>query len=218
MEIASALAGTQPAATTRKAATTISSDFDTFLKMLTAQIQNQDPLNPIDSADYAVQLATFSSVEQQTKTNQLLENLSGQFDMMGMAQLAGWVGNEARFAGSASFDGAPITLSPDPPAVADRAVLVVSDPRGTVVGREDIPVSSAPYDWLGAGITGSVLPSGHYSFSLESYSGDQLISIAPVESYARITEVQGGTGGNRLILAGGITVSADQITALRSGS
>ena len=49
----------------------ISSDFNTFLRMLTVQMQNQDPLNPIDSADYAVQLATFSGVEQQVRTNQL---------------------------------------------------------------------------------------------------------------------------------------------------
>ena len=43
----------------------LSSDFETFLRMLTTQLQNQDPLNPVDSADFAVQLATFSSVEQQ---------------------------------------------------------------------------------------------------------------------------------------------------------
>ena len=76
----------------------ISADFDTFLKMLTTQMQNQDPLNPIDSADYAVQLATFSGVEQQMKTNQLLDDLASQFGVMGMSQLAAWVGQEARAA------------------------------------------------------------------------------------------------------------------------
>ena len=38
----------------------ISADFETFLKMLTVQMQNQDPLNPVDSSDYATQLATFT--------------------------------------------------------------------------------------------------------------------------------------------------------------
>jgi flagellar basal-body rod modification protein FlgD len=55
----------------------ISSDFNTFLRMLTVQMQNQDPLDPIDSADFAVQLATFSGVEQQVRTNELLGQLSG---------------------------------------------------------------------------------------------------------------------------------------------
>ena len=54
----------------------ISSDFETFLKMLTVQMQNQDPLNPVDSSDYAVQLATFSGVEQQAQTNDLLKGLT----------------------------------------------------------------------------------------------------------------------------------------------
>lgn len=54
----------------------LTSDFDTFLRMLTVQMQNQDPLDPVDSADYAVQLATFSGVEQQVRTNELLTELS----------------------------------------------------------------------------------------------------------------------------------------------
>ncbi|MEY5038566.1 MAG: flagellar basal body rod modification protein, partial [Pseudomonadota bacterium] len=62
-------AGTTSAApTTTSNKALISSDFDTFLKMLTAQMQNQDPLNPMDSTDYATQLATFSGVEQQART------------------------------------------------------------------------------------------------------------------------------------------------------
>ena len=40
-------------------------DFETFLKMLTTQIRNQDPLNPMEGSEFAVQLATFSGVEQQ---------------------------------------------------------------------------------------------------------------------------------------------------------
>jgi len=58
--------------TVATSAETVSSDFDTFLKMMTAQVQNQDPLNPIDSADYAVQLATFSSVYRRNKLNGLV--------------------------------------------------------------------------------------------------------------------------------------------------
>ena len=92
----------------------ISSDFNTFLRMLTVQMKNQDPLDPIDSADYAVQLATFSGVEQQVKTNDLLAALSGQMAISGLAEMAGWVGREARAAMPGSFDGSPITISPSP--------------------------------------------------------------------------------------------------------
>jgi len=193
----------------------ITSDYDTFLKMLTTQMQNQDPLDPIDSADYATQLATFSGVEQQTRTNQLLEGLSSQFGMMGMAQLAGWVGQEARAAVPVYLGDAPVTLSPSPAATADRAVLVVTDSRGNLVSREDVPVSDAPYLWLGADAKGDPLPRGTYGLTLESYAGDTLVSTNPVQSYARILEAQSGPTGTTLLLAGGVKVAATDITALR---
>lgn len=53
-------------------------DFETFLKMLTTQIRNQDPLNPMEGSDFAVQLATFSGVEQQVQTNDLLQKMTDQ--------------------------------------------------------------------------------------------------------------------------------------------
>lgn len=66
----------------------IISDFDTFLRMLTVQMQNQDPLNPVDSTDYATQLATFSQVEQAVLTNDLLKSLTTQLTSSGLADMA----------------------------------------------------------------------------------------------------------------------------------
>ncbi len=205
----------QTATKAKPAAPGITSDYNTFLRMLTTQLQNQDPLNPIDSADYAVQLATFSGVEQQTRTNQLLESLNGQFGMMGMAQLAAWVGQEARAAVPVWLDDTAVTLSPEPAKTADRAVLVVRDATGQLVSREDLPASSDPYQWLGADAAGDPLPRGLYDLTLESYAGDQLIATAPVQSYARIIEAQTGQKGTTLLLAGGVEVAASDVTALR---
>lgn len=90
---------------TKTDGTKISTDYQMFLKMLTAQMKNQDPLNPIDSTDYATQLATFSGVEQQVKTNDLLTSLTGQLGVSGMGQLASWVGMEARAAVAVPYQG-----------------------------------------------------------------------------------------------------------------
>src|SRR5690606_25523957 len=103
-----------PGQATPKQGTLIDSDFETFLVMLTTQMQNQDPLNPIQSSDYAAQLATFSGVEQQVKTNTLLESLSTQLGLSGMAQMAAWVGMEARVTAPVLFEGTPLTLYPAP--------------------------------------------------------------------------------------------------------
>jgi flagellar basal-body rod modification protein FlgD len=194
----------------------ISSDFDTFLRMLTVQMQNQDPLNPIDSADYAVQLATFSGVEQQVRTNQLLADLQGRFQQMGMAEMASWIGKEARSDAPVLYEGTPVTLSPNPAVGANRAVLAVRDASGNLVSREEIPVSDAPYQWLGAGVDGSPLPSGVYSITLESLNGETVISSSPVEHYSRVAEVRTGTAGTTLLLEGGIEVASTRVTALRS--
>lgn len=197
------------------AQSTISSDFNTFLRMLTVQMQNQDPLNPIDSTDYAVQLATFSGVEQQVRTNQLLADMQGRFQQLGMAEMASWIGKEARSAAAVAYDGTPVTLSPNPAVGANRAVLVVKDAQGNLVSREEIPVSAEPYQWLGAGADGAPLPPGTYSIDLESLNGETVIDSRAVEHYARVIEAKGGSSGTSLVLEGGVEVLASQVTALR---
>lgn len=193
----------------------LSTDFTMFLNMLTTQLKNQDPLNPMDSAEYSSQLAAFSSVEQQSKTNSLLTELGAQFSLLGMSQLAGWVGQEARADAPVWYSGTPVTIAPNPAQRADRVVLVVRNASGGVVSREDLPVSTATYQWLGADAAGDPLPEGQYSLSLENYSNDQLLGESPVESYRRILEARGGPAGTMLVLEGGIEVPATSITALR---
>lgn len=204
-------------ATTTKPGTAIASDFTTFLKMLTTQMQNQDPLNPIDSTDYATQLATFSGVEQQVQTNNLLSALSSQFGLMGMAQLAGWVGQEARSTAPVWMDGGAVTVFPDIAATATRAVLVVRDANGDTVAREEMPPDSASFEWTGRDVTGATLPVGAYSLSVENWNGDTQINTTEVETYGRIIEARNTPDGISLILEGGISVPALQVTALRAG-
>jgi flagellar basal-body rod modification protein FlgD len=194
----------------------ITSDFDTFLRMLTVQMQNQDPLNPIESADYAVQLATFSGVEQQVRTNQLLAEMTARFQQIGMAEMASWIGKEARSDAPVTFDGSPVTLSPNPAVGATEAVLVVRDAQGRLIAREQVPVSAEPYLWLGADATGMPLPPGQYRLSLESRTGERVIATTPMEHYALVIEARGSPEGTKLVLDGGVEVAASQVTALRT--
>lgn len=210
--IATAPASTAPAA---GPSARISSDFDTFLRMLTVQMQNQDPLNPVDSADYAVQLATFSGVEQQVRTNQLLADMQSRFLQSGFAEVAGWIGKEARSPAPVKFDGSPIILSPSPAAGTTEADLVVRDMQGRLIAREAIPVSTAPYSWLGADATGTPLPPGTYQLELESRRDEAVLSVSPMQHYARVIEVRGSQDGATLVLQGGFEVPVTQVTALR---
>lgn len=193
----------------------LSSDFQTFLTMLTAQARYQDPMEPIDSTEYAAQLAQFSMVEQQVQTNDLLTALFGQNTTSGIAGLAAWVGMEARAIMPAHFDGSPITISPNPASVSDEVVLVVQDAAGTEVQRVTLPVSAEPYEWQGLDDDGAPLAEGTYHFTVESYAEGERILSEPAEVYATITEAQVQGGDTILILEGGQAIPATGVTALR---
>src|SRR6056297_1531512 len=79
---------------------------DTFLRLLTAQLRNQDPLSPMEGTAFAQQLATFSNVEQQIKTGQRLEEIAESLSHTRFTDAAGLVGREVSVAvTSARFDG-----------------------------------------------------------------------------------------------------------------
>lgn len=196
----------------------LSSDFDTFLKMLTAQMQNQDPLNPIESADFAVQLATFSNVEQQVQTNDLLNRLIDQSGMQTMSQMSGWIGQEVRVASKADYEGAPVTISPAPVSTANTAELVIRNVSGQVINRFGIPVSDAPVEWDGKTSGGDPAPWGAYSFEVNSYDGEgALLQSSTPEIYAEVTEARLSNQGVDLVLKGGTMVASDLVTAIRAG-
>ena len=194
---------------------TTDTDYHMFLKMLTAQATNQDPLNPIDSSDYATQLATFSGVEQQVKTNDLLTALAAQMGTSGMAQMAAWVGKEARAPVAAHFTGAPITIAPNPASSADKVELIVKDSAGVEVQRLPIAISAETIEWAGVGANGTPLPNGNYTFTVESSVGGEVILTEPADVYSTIQEVRSEGGQTILILSGGVAVSSSQVSALR---
>ena len=208
---------TGPAAPVEEAdgAADLSSDFETFLKMLTAQLRNQDPLNPMESNDFAVQLATFSGVEQQVLTNELLRGMAGGSGAGGAGH-AGWIGLDALSPAPALFDGVPIELAFEAPSDATVAALVVTDAAGREVGREAIDPSGGRATWAGTDALGGPLPSGTYEFSLRIASPEGVEEALPVLSYARVREVRPDPDGTRIVLDGGAEVAADEVAALRA--
>jgi len=198
----------------RAGAEALSSDFETFLLMLTTQMQNQDPLNPLESSEFAVQLATFSGVEQQVKTNDLLGSLLGGLATSGVAQMASWIGKDVRTDGPAWFDGSPITLFPNLSDGSTGAALVVKDAAGTVVLRSDLAGDDA-VTWAGVGPEGVPLPPGLYRFEVENRSGGSAPTTTSVEHYARVSEVRPDVSGPLLVLSGGAEVPAADIVSVR---
>lgn len=193
----------------------LGSDYMTFLRMLTTQMRNQDPLNPMQSSDFAVQLATFAGVEQATQTNQLLAQMLGR---SGLAELGGWVGMEARIYGGAWFDGAPIPLAPDPAVGADSVTLIVRDQNGAIVDSRSLDPRAQAYSWDGRGLNGQPVPEGRYTFEIESRQGGELLGATPTAAYQAVREARVENGVTYLVLPGGLVVEAAQVTGLRRPS
>lgn len=201
----------------QSSANAIGANFETFLQMLTVQMQNQDPLNPADPSDFATQLATFSTVEQQVQTNALLVEMATQMGALAVSQLSSWVGMDARAEVPVRFDGDPVTLFTRGNSQADRAELVVTDSNGTVVQRQEIETGRSEIEWSGITDSDEPLPADDYRITVEYFAeDDELLSSGPVQVRARIIEVRNELGTPILILDTGQEVDPAQIVGLLS--
>lgn len=210
--------------TTQKASAATASpmangDFTTFLKMLTAQIQNQDPLNPMESTDFAVQLATFSGVEQQAQTNKLLSQMVEQGGAgVGLGQVADWIGKEARTTNPTWFGNDALTLDIDPHPLAEDVVLYAFDETGKMVSKEAIGPGKGQIDWLGRDEYGQKLPDGLYSFVIQSTRAGETIEELRVGVYAKVVEAGMGEKGPVVFFENGGSALASDISGLRQGA
>lgn len=196
-------------------APTMASDFDTFLSLLTAQLNNQDPTQPMKSEEFASQLATFSMVEQQTYSNKLLESMAGQTGAADLASMSGWVDREVRAQMPVRYDGAPVTLDPEMPVAGTRHELVVTDASGRAIDRVAIGANGDQVEWTGMLANGQRAPAGVYAFSVESFEDGALVATEGVATYAAVNEVRNTREGPVLVFAGGVTVASADVTAIR---
>lgn len=196
----------------------LTSDFETFLRMLTAQARNQDPLEPLDSSEYASQLAQFSMVEQQVQTNDLLSSLAVALGSVNLDQLAGWVGMDVQATAAFRFDTQPVAISVHAEPTADKAIMVIRDAEGTVVDQIPVPVDENEFVWAGVDDAGNPMPAGSYSASLQSYNGDELLAENPAAVYSTVVAAQMEGGQIILTLDSGAEISADKVSGIRAGA
>lgn len=202
----------------------ISSDFETFLTMLTAQLENQDPLNPVESTDYAVQLATFSGVEQQVQTNTLLTELKDAISAMGSANQSGimglsdWVGMDVVTQSSVYFTGAPITIAPEPDASAAYSGVEVRNSDGEVVHLSYPEITGQPIEWTGLNADGNPIASGVYTFHAVHYDSMGNGSEAQVDVLGEVVEARLEGGEVVLLLDSGATMNAADAETVSTGS
>ncbi len=193
----------------------LSSDFETFLKMMTVQMQNQDPLNPVESTDFAVQLAAFSQVEQQVLSNEYLQSLTESLSASGLAGQAQLIGRSVLTSAATSYDGGTIEITPSYDLTAESHVLVIRDETGEEVGRRELSGAPETIQWSGMTDENGQLGEGTYSFAIESYSDDVLSATNSAQTWGAVYQVNLADSGVELTLEGGSSVYETEVTAIR---
>lgn len=218
MDTVSSISTTTTSAAVTEAATALptSTDFETYLTMLTVQLSNQDPLDPMEADDFAVQLATFAMVEQQTYSNSLLQTIIGQLGQTGLAQLSAWIGSEARGAFPVQFSGEPVELYLPIAVIGNTHELVVTDAEGEEIRRIAVEAQGEIVTWDGTDADGTQVETGLYGFRIDSFEGEELAGSGPVETYSLIGEVRMTVDGVRLVAPGDVELDPNLVTALRN--
>lgn len=151
---------------------------DTFLKLLTTQMQNQDPLSPMDNEAFVAQLAQFSSLEQLMGLQDSLQNIYLGIASMNNASMADLLGAEVTaIGGTFAYDGSGAAeLHYDADAAAGDATLTVYDESGAVVyaGAVEGGVTDGEgtLSWNGKRTNGSDAPEGTYRFEITAKAAD----------------------------------------------
>ncbi len=177
---------------------------DRFLKLLTTQLKNQDPLNPLDNAQMTSQMAQISTVNGIEKLNSTLTKLmSNSTDSQAM-QAASILGHQVLVEGSGITlpqDGQTIGAVDFPQAV-DNASIVIKDANGLVVRTiqmGDQQAGLGEFIWDGKNDAGEQLAAGRYSFSVSAEQGGESISAKTLE-LASVTGVLRESTGIKLEL------------------
>jgi flagellar basal-body rod modification protein FlgD len=163
-------------ATTAQAASVIGSqqlagNFNTFLTLLTTQLKNQNPLNPLDTNQFTQQLVEFAGVEQQINMNsnmQTLINMQQTSQSLQALQLVGsTVTINSNTAALSKATGSPATWGFSSPTPATGAVTITSS-TGQVAftGPVSLTSGSQTYTWNGKGNNGITWPDGNYTLSI----------------------------------------------------
>ncbi|HXX04869.1 MAG TPA: flagellar hook capping FlgD N-terminal domain-containing protein [Xanthobacteraceae bacterium] len=151
----------------------IAGNFDTFLQLLTTQLQNQDPLDPLDTDSFTQELVEFASVEQQVNMNTNLQTMISMQQTSEATSALQLVGSTVTVSGSSAAlsnaTGNPATWSLTSAAPATGHVTITSSVGTTAyTGTVALNSGTQTYSWNGVGNNGQTWPDGTYTISISA--------------------------------------------------
>ncbi len=170
----------------------LSATEDRFLKLLVAQMRNQDPLNPLDNAQVTSQMAQLSTVSGINKLADLMQSLTSSFGQTQSLQAAGMIGRGVLTEGSSIvLNGGAAMAGFELAGPADQVVVQIKDAAGNLIHSNNLGAQSAGvtvFQWDGTADNGSAMPAGNYRFEVQALQNGQPVQATRL-SYGTVASV-----------------------------
>lgn len=186
-------------------AASLADDFDTFLQLLTTQLQHQDPLDPMDSNQFVEQLVSFTEVEQSIETNQSLEELIALQSSNQAVAALGLMGETVEVqsdSGMLTNDGTTFTYTL-PSSAASTQLLIANESGQTVhLATGNNAAGKHVFAWDGTDTTGVPLPNGVYRFTVAARDSQNEIIETSTGVIGIVDGVESSDSGVQLSING----------------
>jgi flagellar basal-body rod modification protein FlgD len=196
-------------------------DFNTFLTLLVTQLKNQDPLNPMDNAQFTSQIAQFSQLEQQIKSNSYLASLNQTQQLTEQNLAASAIGREGLIQGSVV--GLPTQGNANfgykLSDAAAKVTITISDANGNVVKTLDGDGTAGPHliSWDGSNNDGDQVDAGQYKVSIKATDANGATVAGATYTYGVITEAaMDGSGNVNVVTLDGRNSLFSDVISLRA--
>jgi len=187
---------------------------DRFLKLLVAQLKNQDPLNPMDNAQITSQMAQISTVSGIDQLNTTLQAMAASFNADQSLQATAMIGHSVLASGSTlQLANGSATGGVYLPQSADKVVISIKDGSGQVLQKVDLgaqPAGVVSFQWDGASDSGAAAAPGSYSFAIEAVQGGNKIGATAL-ALGLVSGVTQGKSGVSLNVNGVGTVALSDV-------
>lgn len=205
---------------TSTASQNLSADMNTFLTLLTTQLKYQDPLDPMDTAEFTNQLVQYSSVEQAIQTNEKLDNLLSMNIANLGAQAVSYIGKVAQVLGNVMpLEGGKAKATYTLDKNVTSATIVVKDMNGNIVYSEQGKVTSGTHEftWDGKDANGNQLEDGAYKIEVSTKvaSGETAANVVTTV-FGRVTGVASDSSGVYVGLGDAVTAALGDILTVRN--
>ena len=201
-------------------ASSLNTDYNSFLTLLTTQLQNQDPSQPEDPNQFTTELVQLNGVQQQLLSNQLLQQLVNASPSSGVSSAVGLIGkNVTATSATSNLSGGQASWSYNLPTAASNASVSISNASGQVVYTGTAPsfaAGSTNFTWNGQSSSGVQQPDGTYSLSVAATDASGG-AITPTLSVSGVASSVQNVAGVTSITVGPTQVPVSAITNV-SGS